>query len=115
MEILEILIGILETFILSADIFSWMKGKANRVERKEARNAGIELPPRDPWNRWAVVLTILFCVLGIGPAGPEVRLRVTPAACAWECPHEVLSPFTVSARSTPDGDQNFGRSTPPKN
>ena len=57
---------ILDVLFFSADVYSWIKGKENRVERKDARKAGREVPPRDNWNRRVVVLTALVCVITVG-------------------------------------------------
>jgi hypothetical protein len=57
--VVEGLLWILDLIAMSVDIYSWFKGKENRVERREARKAGVEPPPRDLWNRRVITLTIV--------------------------------------------------------
>ena len=64
--IFEIVLPILDALIASADIYSWFKGKENRVERREARKAGADLPPRDHWNRRVVILSVLVGAITLG-------------------------------------------------
>ena len=70
MELLGIMVEgilwILDVVFFTADVYSWIKGKDNRVERKDARKAGLEVPPRDRWNRRVVVLTMLTCTITVG-------------------------------------------------
>lgn len=46
-----------------ADIYSWWKGKENRIERREARKKGEALPSRDKWNQRVIVLTLAVVIL----------------------------------------------------
>ena len=64
--IFEIVLPILDALLTSADLVAWIKGKENRVERKEARKTGTDLPPRDPWNRLVVILSVLVGAITIG-------------------------------------------------
>ena len=46
-----------------ADVYAWFKGKKNRIERREARKDGADVPVRDKWNRSVIALTVLVCLL----------------------------------------------------
>lgn len=64
--ILELLVEIAfsaDFFALLGDIWCWHKGRANRLERREARRAGESPPRRDKWNRWVIVLTSVAMIL----------------------------------------------------
>ena len=63
--ILEAIVTLIDVACAGADIYSWLKGKPNRIERKEAKKVGAEPPPRDKWNRRVIVLTLVVCVLTI--------------------------------------------------
>jgi hypothetical protein len=63
--IVEALLWLVDLFLMGADVYSWLKGKPNRVERKEAKQAGAKPPPRDKWNHRVIVLTIIACLLTI--------------------------------------------------
>ena len=58
----EGVLWVVDVIAVSADVYSWFAGKRNRVERREARKAGVEIPPRDRWNRRVITLTILVAV-----------------------------------------------------
>jgi len=49
--------------LLLVDLYAWLKGKENRLERREARRAGEELPDRDKWNRRVIYLTLVILIL----------------------------------------------------
>lgn len=59
----EAILWALDLLVAAADVYSWIKGKPNRVERKEAKRAGQEPPPKDRWNRRVIVLTLSACIL----------------------------------------------------
>ena len=61
--VIEVLGWIADIFMFGADVHSWMKGKENRLERKEARVRDIPVPPRDRWNRRVIVLTLAVLAL----------------------------------------------------
>ncbi len=61
--IFEGLLWFLDITIAAVDVYSWFKGRENRIERREARKAGEEAPPRDKCNQRVVVLTVSFCIL----------------------------------------------------
>jgi hypothetical protein len=67
MELLEIIFYVvwwlIEGLVATGDVYSWNRGKENRIERREARKRGLPPPPRDKWNNWVIVLTVLFVVL----------------------------------------------------
>jgi hypothetical protein len=60
--VVEGLLWVVDVIAMSVDVYSWFKGKENRVERREARKAGIEVPPRDRWNRRVIALTIFVAI-----------------------------------------------------
>ncbi len=59
---IEFILWITDGGLMLIDLYSWMKGKENRIERRAAKKAGEPLPERDPWNRRVIFLsvTILF-------------------------------------------------------
>jgi hypothetical protein len=61
--VLEVIGWIADIFMFGADVHSWLKGKENRLERKEARVLDIAVPPRDRWNRRVIVLTLAVVAL----------------------------------------------------
>ncbi len=61
--LVEILFGFIDVATLIADLYSWVKGRENRVQRREARNMGNTQPPRDKWNRRVIALTLTFILL----------------------------------------------------
>lgn len=63
--IIEGLLMIGEALLFAADVYSWIRGGVNRTERRMARKAGTELPPRDKWNRRVILLSVLLVVLSI--------------------------------------------------
>ena len=63
--IVEIVLYTLDAVGIGADIFSWIRGKDNRAERRMAKSAGRDIPPRDKWNRLVIVLTIAVLVLTV--------------------------------------------------
>lgn len=66
LEILAELFIALDGLTLVADFYAWVKGKDNRLERREARKLGRTPPPRDKWNRWVIGLSVAFVVLTMG-------------------------------------------------
>lgn len=62
----EAIFWIIDMCCLSADIFSWLKGKRNRVERRDAKKSGVKPPPRDKWNRRVIGFTIAICIITTG-------------------------------------------------
>jgi hypothetical protein len=63
--ICEAVLWILDAFCVGADVFSWFKGKPNRIVRKQAKRAGGEPPPRDRWHGRVVVFTIAVGLISI--------------------------------------------------
>ncbi len=61
--VIDLLLGALETSTLIGDIFCWIKGKDNRIERRAAKQNKIELPKRDKWNTWAILFALLLIPL----------------------------------------------------
>lgn len=66
LEILAELFMALDGLTLIADFYAWVRGKENRLERREARKLGRTPPPRDKWNRWVLGLSVTFLVLTAG-------------------------------------------------
>lgn len=69
LEMLAELFIALDGLTLIADFYAWMKGRENRLERREARKLGRTPPPRDKWNRLMIVLTVGFVLLTAGLIG----------------------------------------------
>jgi len=66
MEFLEFLADLfvaLDGLTVIADVFSWIKGRANRIERREARRRGEVVPPRNGWNKAVIFLTWIAVAL----------------------------------------------------
>lgn len=63
---IEVVLWVVDVLVTFADVYSWIEGKQNRSERREARKVGSDVPPRDHWNRRVIVLTIIVCVLTVG-------------------------------------------------
>ena len=61
--ILESLVSLADLLAIGADVYSWIRGTDNRVERRNARREGIDVPPRDKWNRRVIVFSILVLAL----------------------------------------------------
>jgi len=61
--IVEGVLWFLDVVLTGADVYSWLKGRENRKERRLARKHGVQVPPRDKWNRRAMLLTIVVCVI----------------------------------------------------
>jgi hypothetical protein len=55
--------ALLDVLAFSADIFSWIKGRENRKQRRQARRFGGEIPSRDKWNRRVIVFTAIVIAL----------------------------------------------------
>lgn len=62
-ELLAELFMALDGLTLLADVYAWMRGKENRLERREARKLGRDPPPRDKWNRRVIGLSVAFALL----------------------------------------------------
>lgn len=60
--ILEALVWVIDLTAMVADVYSWMRGKDNRLQRKLARQTGTSIPPRDRWNRRVIGLTITVVI-----------------------------------------------------
>ncbi len=61
--LLEVLLDLLisaDFFTLLADVYAWIKGRENRLERREARRMGRPVPPRDRWSKSVIWLTFIF-------------------------------------------------------
>lgn len=61
--VVEGLLWIGDVIAMGADLYSWFKGKENRIERKEARRTGVEIPRRDRWNRRVITLSLVVAIL----------------------------------------------------
>jgi hypothetical protein len=61
--ILEAIGWLLDAVLIVGDLYSWIRGRSNRALRREAKESGAELPPRDKWNRIVVVLSIALLAL----------------------------------------------------
>jgi hypothetical protein len=61
--ILEGLFSLLDLLAIVVDVYSWVRGTDNRVERKNAKRAGSDVPPRDKWNRRVIVFSIVVLAL----------------------------------------------------
>ena len=59
----EALLGMIDLIALSIDVYSWFKGRKNRIDRRAARKTGLPIPPRDRWNRRVIILTIVVALL----------------------------------------------------
>jgi hypothetical protein len=64
--IIEGVLWVVDILGVSADVYAWFKGKDNRIERREARKDGADVPVRDKWNRLVIALTVLACLLTLG-------------------------------------------------
>ena len=64
--ILEALLWLVDAVLTSADVYSWFRGRPNRLERKQARSSGEPIPPRDPWNQRVLILTLIVMALTAG-------------------------------------------------
>lgn len=62
-EVLAELFVAFDGLTLIADVYAWMRGKENRLERREARKRGRTPPPRDRWNRWVIALSVAFALM----------------------------------------------------
>lgn len=66
MEVLDLILGFFEVLDFVCWVFdatAWVKGRANRAQRREARRAGIEKPARDRWGKAVLVLTPIVLAL----------------------------------------------------
>ncbi|HUG68219.1 MAG TPA: hypothetical protein VMM76_10735 [Pirellulaceae bacterium] len=61
--IVEGLVSFLDLLAVAGDVYSWIRGKDNRVERRNARREGIGIPPRDKWNRRVIAFSIVVIAL----------------------------------------------------
>jgi hypothetical protein len=62
----EILLDILisaDFVTLVVDVVVWIRGRNNRLERREARRSGLPPPPRDAWNKGVLWLTAVVVLL----------------------------------------------------
>lgn len=46
------------------DWVSWKRGRPNRIERRQAKRDGHDLPKRDKWNWLTTILTPIVVILG---------------------------------------------------
>jgi hypothetical protein len=53
----------LDVLCMGLEIYAWLRGRPNRVARKEAKAAGAEPPPRDNWNRRVILLSLAIGML----------------------------------------------------
>jgi hypothetical protein len=60
---LDIILGFLDLVSLIFDVISWVRGKPNRIYRREALNSGLPKPKRDKWNITFLVFTTITIVL----------------------------------------------------
>ena len=61
--ILESLFSLIDLMAMVGDVYSWLRGKDNRIERRNARREGSDVPPRDKWNRRVIILSIIVIAL----------------------------------------------------
>lgn len=61
--IIDILIFLLDSGVITSDVISWLRGRENRRQRREARRYQLPVPPRDGWNRAVIPLTLLGAAL----------------------------------------------------
>jgi len=61
--IVEGLLSLVDVLALGLDVYSWFRGKDNRVERRKARRTGNDVPPRDKWNRRVIVCSLVVIAL----------------------------------------------------
>jgi len=61
--IIEAIIWIVDIVGFFWDIYAWFAGKDNRIERREARREGGDIPARDKWNRLVVGLSVMVALL----------------------------------------------------
>ena len=61
--IIEVVVWILDIASVFADLYAWIRGRENRIERRIARKVGAELPDRDKWNRRFIALTVIVLAL----------------------------------------------------
>ena len=59
----EALLWLVDLVAMAFDLVAWFKGRANRIERRDARRNGEEVPTLDAWNRRAIVLTTFVVML----------------------------------------------------
>ncbi|MBM3847946.1 MAG: hypothetical protein FJ405_16880 [Verrucomicrobia bacterium] len=62
-SLLEFLFMLLDVLCAALDVYCWFKGRRNRIERREARRAGIAVPARGEWFSRVIVLTLIVCLL----------------------------------------------------
>lgn len=61
--ILEGLLSVADLLTFGLDVYSWFRGKDNRIERRLARRTGNDVPPRDKWNRRVIICSVVVIVL----------------------------------------------------
>lgn len=61
--LLEVVLTLVDVLAFAADVHAWIRGRPNRAERREARETGLPIPPRDRWNRRVIVLSGLVVIL----------------------------------------------------
>ena len=61
--IIEGVLWVLDILGAFADVYAWFKGKENRIERRDARKDGADVPVRDKWNWRVIALTVFVCLL----------------------------------------------------
>eukprot|EP01035_Chromulina_nebulosa_P015695 gene15695-20789_t len=63
--ILEAFLWVVDAVFTSADIYSWFRGRPNRIERKQARSSGEPIPPRDSWNQRVLLFSVIVLALTV--------------------------------------------------
>jgi hypothetical protein len=63
LSILEAILVAADLVAFIADVYSWIRGRQNRIERRVARSSGDEVPARDQWNRRVIVLTVIISII----------------------------------------------------
>lgn len=62
-SVIELTAILADIAVAVADLYSWIRGRPNRHERRLARRSGQPVPPRDRWNRRVVWLSLVALAL----------------------------------------------------